>query len=183
MNPKVLVLVSHPNIEDSRINDALVKAVEGNPLVTVRHIDQVLASTGAGFNVSEEQQIIDAHDAIVLQFPWFWYAAPASLKRYLDDVLTPGWAYRGGNALDGKPVMVAISTGGPAEAYSAQGNNKFTMEQFLSPLIATANMTKMRWMEPFVIHGVRTLSDEYLAEVTREYVTRIEHLASESSAV
>ena len=183
MNPKVLVLVSHPNIEDSRINEALVKAVEGNPLVTVRHIDGLLDSTSAGFNVIEEQKIIDAHDAIVLQFPWFWYSPPASLKKYLDEVLTPGWAYRGGNALEGKPVMVAISTGGPQEAYSAEGNNKFTMEQFLSPLIATAHMTKMRWMEPFVIHGVRTLSDEFLDHESKEYVARIEKLALESSAV
>jgi len=183
MSPKVLVLVSHPNIEDSRINDALVKAVEGNPLVTVRHIDQLLTSTGSKFDVSQEQQIIDAHEAIVLQFPWFWYAAPASLKKYLDDVLTPGWAYRGGEALSGKPVMVAISTGGPADAYTADGNNKFTMEQFLSPLIATANMTKMRWMEPFLIHGVRTLSDDELAGITSEYISRIENLVLESSAV
>jgi putative NADPH-quinone reductase len=182
MNPKVLVLVSHPNIEDSRINDALVKALEGNPLVTVRHIDQLLTSVGSGFDVKQEQEIIDAHDAIVLQFPWFWYSPPASLKKYLDDVLTPGWAYRGGEALEGKPVMVAISTGGPQEAYSADGNNKFTMEQFLSPLIATANMTKMRWMEPFVIHGVRTLSDENLEAAIEEYVARIENLALESSA-
>lgn len=183
MNPKVLVLVSHPNIEDSRINDALVKALDGNPLVTVRHIDQHLSSAVSGFDAKHEQEIIDAHDAVVLQFPWFWYSPPASLKKYLDDVLTPGWAYRGGNALEGKPVMVAISTGGPADAYSNDGNNKFTMEQFLAPLIATANMTKMRWMDPFVIHGVRTLSDENLDEAIKEYVSRIESLALESSAV
>lgn len=183
MSPKVLVLVSHPNIEDSRINDALAKALVGNPLVTVRHIDEQLAATESGFDVLSEQKIIDAHEAIVLQFPWFWYSPPASLKKYLDDVLTPGWAYRGGAALSGKPVMVAISTGGPAEAYSADGNNMFTMEQFLSPLIATANMTKMRWMDPFVIHGVRTLSDEDLDEAIEEYVARIESLALEPSAV
>lgn len=182
MKPKVLVLVSHPNIEDSRINDALVKALEDNPLVTVRHIDQLLTSATSGFDVPQEQKVIDDHDAIVLQFPWFWYSPPASLKMYFDDVLTPGWAYRGGNALEGKPVMVAISTGGPQEAYSPQGNNKFTMEQFLSPLIATANMTKMRWMKPFVIHGVRTLSDEFLDNESKEYVARVEKLALESNA-
>jgi hypothetical protein len=57
------------------------------------------------------------------------------------------------------------------------------MEQFLSPLIATANMTKMRWMEPFLIHGVRTLSDDELAGITSEYISRIENLVLESSAV
>jgi glutathione-regulated potassium-efflux system ancillary protein KefG len=154
--------------------------VEGNPIVTVRHIDQLLTSTGSGFDVNQEQQIIDAHEAIVLQFPWFWYAAPASLKKYLDDVLTPGWAYRGGEALEGKPLMVAISTGGPADAYSADGNNKFTMEQLLSPLIATANMTKMRWMDPFIIHDVRILDAEKLDGLTSEYVSRIENLILES---
>jgi glutathione-regulated potassium-efflux system ancillary protein KefG len=182
MSPKVLVLVSHPNIQDSRINDAMVKALENNPAVTVRHIDQVLGDTGDKFDIAHEQKIVDAHEAVVLQFPWYWYSPPATLKKYLDEILTPGWAYRGGNALAGKPLMVAISAGGPEQAYASDGNNKFTMEQLLSPLIATANMTQMHWRAPFVIHGVRTLPDDQLDEMIKSYVERIDELAAENSA-
>lgn len=180
MSSKVLVLVSHPSLKESRINDAFVRSLEENPLVTVRHIDQLIPAGLSSFDVTMEQEIIDAHDAVVFQFPWFWYSPPASLKKYLDEILTPGWAYRGGNALADKPVMVAISTGGPADAYRPEGSNKFTMEDFLAPLIATANMTKMIWQKPFVIHSSRTLSDDELTQATQDYLGRIVELTPEA---
>ena len=176
MSPKVLVLVSHPNIEDSRINDALMKALAEHPAVTVRHIDSIRLNESQSFDATIEQAIIDEHDAVVLQFPWYWYAVPASMKKYLDEILTPGWAYRGGKALAGKPLMTAISTGGPAQAYGPEGNNRFTMTEFLAPLVATANMTQMIWHEPFVIHGVRTLTEAELSEAIEEYLERIDEL-------
>jgi len=183
MSKKILVLVSHPQIENSRINDALASAAAENPFVTVRHIDEVLAKNGNNFDVDAEHAIVEAHDALVFQFPWFWYAAPATMKKYLDDILTPGWAYRGGNALEGKPVMFAVSTGGPEEAYALDGNNRFTMETLFAPYIATANMTHMVWQDPFVVHGVRTLTDEELAQTVQKYLNRLDHIARDEVAV
>ena len=168
-NRKVLVLVSHPNLEDSRINDALAAAAASVPNVTVRHIDSVLESDGGRFDAATEQQIIDDHDVLVFQFPWYWYSAPAAVKQYLDDVLTRGWAYLGRSALEGKPLIFAITTGGAEQAYRADGQNRYTMNELLAPYIATANMTKMIWNEPFVVHGVRTMSDQELHDVVLAY--------------
>lgn len=169
INRKVLVLVSHPNLEDSRINDALAAAAASVPNVKVRHIDSVLESNGGHFDAPTEQEIIDAHDVLVFQFPWYWYSAPAAVKQYLDEVLTSGWAYLGRTALEGKPLIFAITTGGAEQAYSADGQNKYTMNELLAPYIATANMTKMIWNEPIVVHGVRTLSEQELHEVVSNY--------------
>jgi len=174
---RVLVLVSHPNLEDSRINDALATAAGTVDGVTVRHIDSVLHENDGHFDVEAEQALVDAHDVLVFQFPWYWYSAPAAVKQYLDDILTRGWAYLGGNALEGKPVIFAISTGGIADAYRADGHNKFTMNELLAPYIATANMTKMSWNEPFVVHGVRTLTDQELADSTLAYKELLATLA------
>ena len=166
---RVLVLVSHPNLEDSRINDALATAAGSVDGVTVRHIDSALRDNNGHFDVQAEQAIVDAHDVLVFQFPWYWYSAPAVVKQYLDEILTRGWAYVGGSALEGKPVIFAITTGGIADAYRADGQNKFTMNELLAPYIATANMTKMVWNEPFVVHGVRSLSDQELSDAALAY--------------
>ncbi len=169
VNRKVLVLVSHPNLDDSRTNDALAAGAASLPHVTVRHIDSVLESHSRQFDAETEQQIIDAHDVLVFQFPWYWYSAPAAVKQYLDDVLTRGWAYLGGSALEDKPLIFAITTGGAEQAYRTDGQNKYTMNELLAPYIATANMTKMIWNEPFVVHGVRTMSDQDLHDVVLAY--------------
>ena len=174
---RVLVLVSHPNLEDSRINDTLATAAGTVNGITVRHIDSALQANDGHFNVEEEQAIVDAHDVLVFQFPWYWYSAPAVVKQYLDEILTRGWAYVGGNALEGKPVIFAISTGGMADAYRADGHNKFTMTELLAPYIATANMTKMIWNEPFVVHGVRNLSDQELSDAATAYKELLTTLA------
>ena len=169
MAHNVLVLVSHPTLENSRINDALVEAASKVNNVTVRHLDEILSNNGGHYPVAEEQSVIAEHQSIVLQFPWYWYAAPATLKLYLDEILTRGWAYEGGAALEGKKLLCTISTGGPAEAYGPDGNNKYTMDTLLSPLKATANMTRLVWQEPFIVHGVRHISDEQLQEICTEY--------------
>ena len=179
MSKKILVLVSHPQLQNSRINDALSKSASEHPAVTVRHVDDVLVKEGTHFDADTEHRILDAHDAIVLQFPWYWYAMPGTLKKYLDEVLTPGWAYRGGNALEKKPLLVAVSTGGPEQAYIEGGKNLFPMTTLLAPLIATANMVNMEWKEPFTVHGARTLSDGELALATSEYVNRLDELVRE----
>lgn len=166
---RVLVLVSHPNLEDSRINDTLATAAATIHGVTVRHLDSALRDNDGHFDVMAEQAIVDAHNVLVFQFPWYWYSAPAVVKQYLDEILTRDWAYIGGNALEGKPVVFAITTGGVADAYRADGHNKFTMNDLLAPYIATANMTKMVWNEPFVVHGVRTLTDQELSDAANDY--------------
>ena len=173
---RVLVLVSHPNLEDSKVNDALATAAGTVDGVTVRHIDAVLRENNGSFDVAAEQALVEAHDVLVFQFPWYWYSAPAAVKQYLDDILTRGWAYAGASALEGKPVIFAISTGGMADAYRSDGQNKFTMTELLAPYIATANMTKMVWNEPFVVHGVRYLNEQELEDASLAYKELLRNL-------
>ena len=59
-----------------------------------------------------------AHDIIVFQHPFYWYSSPAIIKEWQDLVLENGWAYgTGGNNLQGKYLMNAVSTGGNRDAY------------------------------------------------------------------
>lgn len=87
--------------------------------------------------------------------------------------MSRGWAYGGGQALAGKKLLIAISTGGPEKVYQNDGANKFTVEEFLRPFEQTANLCGMEWQEPFVMYGVRYLSEQQVAQYCEDYKRRV----------
>jgi glutathione-regulated potassium-efflux system ancillary protein KefG len=88
-----LIILSHPNYATSTANKAIIeKLMQTNPTNTqIRHLDQLYS--GYAINIQEEQQFLLAADNIILQFPFYWYSCPASLKNWLDQVLTFNFAY------------------------------------------------------------------------------------------
>ena len=95
-----------------------------------------------------------AHDTIVLQFPLFWYSCPALVKEWLDLVWEHGFAYgQGGDKLKGKVLLLAVTTGGPQEAYSTEGYQHYELRTFLTPFEQAARLAQMRFLAPYVLHG------------------------------
>src|SRR5690606_23333267 len=45
-------------------------------------------------DVAAEQEKLKWADVILIQFPLWWFSAPAILKGWFDRVLAAGWAYR-----------------------------------------------------------------------------------------
>lgn len=69
-----------------------------------------------------EQRLLESHDAVVFQHPFFWYSSPSRVKEWLDLVLEYHWACgEGGTALPGKILAHAISAGGSEDAYRRGG--------------------------------------------------------------
>lgn len=157
---KVLLLVAHPALERSRMNRRLLDAVSALKGVTCHDLYEQYPDLG--IDVKREQELLLAHDAVVFQSPFYWYSTPAILKEWQDLVLTHGWAYgAGGTALAGKVTFNALTTGGPAASYTPLGHNRFSVRALLAPYEATANLCGMRFLAPFVVHGVlRFRSDE-----------------------
>ncbi|WP_214826091.1 NAD(P)H-dependent oxidoreductase [Exiguobacterium algae] len=156
-----LVILAHPNLETSRVNKTWKEVLEQLDDVTVHDLYAVYPDFN--IDVEREQQLLLSHDRIVFQFPFYWYSSPAILKEWQDVVLSYGWAYgQSGTQLHGKEFLLAVSTGGPAEAYQPDGYNRFTMEELLSPFHAMANLTGMTYLPPYIEGGVRSLSDEAL---------------------
>ena len=164
---KTLVLVFHPHLEVSRVNRKLMDAAERTANVTV--VDEYAAYPHFDIDVEREHELIEAHDRIVLQFPFYWYSAPALLKQWQDDVLTAGWAYGGGRALEGKEFMVAVSSGSPADSYTHEGSHACTMEELLSPYETTFRHVNATYLQPFMVQGVSSLSDEQLDQAAAQY--------------
>lgn len=178
--PKVLILFAHPAPEKSRVNVRLARAVRGLPGVTFHDLYE--AYPQFHIDVKREQRMLEAHDVVVFQHPFYWYSAPALLKEWEDLVLEYGWAYgKGGEALKGKAMMNAITAGGPREAYAAEGYNRFTIRQFLAPFEQTARLCNMLYLAPFVIHRSLTiLEDAQCRPFADDYRLLIQSLAEGS---
>ncbi|NEG54560.1 NAD(P)H-dependent oxidoreductase [Bifidobacterium platyrrhinorum] len=167
---RTLVLVFHPDLEGaSRANKALVRAARELPgdAVTVRDV-YALYPDGV-IDVAAEQRLVEKHDRIVLQFPMYWYSAPALLKEWEDKVLAFGWAYGpGGESMKGKEIAVATTAGGPESEYVEEDDGA-TMREVLSPYRMMARYTHAVWRDPFVVFESMELSDEALATAGRRY--------------
>ncbi len=156
---KTLIIVAHPNIEYSENNKVLRDVALGCEGVTVHELYALYPTFK--IDVAKEQELLLSHDAIIFQFPLYWYSSPSLLKEWQDVVLLYGFAYgEGGDKLKGKDLAVVITAGGPKDAYRAEGYNHFTIEEFLRPFEQTANLCQMNWGKHFVIHSSKRISPE-----------------------
>lgn len=172
---KTLVLVFHPNLAASRVNRCLTEELEQQGTVTVHRVYE--AYPDENIDVAAEQKLLEQHDRVVLQFPFYWYSTPSLLKKWEDAVLTYGWAYGStGNKLHGKDLLIAVSVGAAKENYSPDGNFKHTIHELLRPLQTTSNMIGMRYLTPYILYGVmQHLSDEALEQSAKDYATYIQN--------
>ena len=172
---RILILFAHPAFQKSRANQPLVEAVRDLEGVTFHDLYE--AYPDFNIDVAREQALLLEHHIIVLQHPFYWYSVPALIKEWQDLVLEHGFAYGdGGTALEGKMLMTAITTGGGLEAYRRDGLNRFSIREFLIPFEQTAGLCGMRFLPPFVVHGVHGLDEAAMRESGARYSSAIAHL-------
>lgn len=165
---KILLLYVHPSSHKSRINAALIRNIEGLEDITVRHLYDLYPDFH--IDVKAEQVLLHNHDIIVFQHPFYWYNAPSLLKEWIDLVFEHGFAFgKHGNALKGKKLLTATSTGGTREAYHEKGHNHFSMSQFLAPFEQTARLCKMDYLPPFISHGSLLIEEEQIKIAADDY--------------
>ncbi|MFN6322235.1 MAG: NAD(P)H-dependent oxidoreductase [Burkholderiales bacterium] len=169
---KILVNVFHPQLATSRVNRRWVEALENHDGIHVNKPYEHYPDWN--IDVAFEQSLLLAHDRIVFQHPFWWYSTPPLMKKWLDDVLTYGWAYGpGGVALQGKDWVSAISSGGPADSYQSGGYNNYSMSELLKPLQQTANLIGMKFLPPFILHGTVQISPEAIDASASTYLDHI----------
>ncbi|MFN4146303.1 MAG: NAD(P)H-dependent oxidoreductase [Runella sp.] len=175
---KILVLLFHPRLEDSRVNAALVKAARKVKGVTVRDMYELYPD----FNIDEtrEQKLLLQHDYIVWQHPFYWYSCPPLMKQWIDLVLEQGWAYgKDGDKLKGKKLFHVISSGGNFGAYSAEGRNKYTYLELLRPFELTARLCQIDYLPPLIVPSANALSAEEIEQYASFYQDLLGHLVEE----
>jgi glutathione-regulated potassium-efflux system ancillary protein KefG len=157
------------------VNRALAAAIRELPGITFHDLYE--AYPELHIDVPAEKELLLAHPTIVMQHPFYWYSTPAMLKEWQDHVLEFGWAYgKGGEALRGKTLMTAITTGGPEASYRVDGMHGHTVRELLAPIEQTAKLCGMTYLPPFVVHMTHRLEAPGIATAAAEYRAVIEAL-------
>jgi glutathione-regulated potassium-efflux system ancillary protein KefF len=175
---EVLVLVAHPELEQSRANRRMLlaarqlQAVAAPGRIEVR--DLYALYPDYLIDVAAEQAALAAAKLVVWQQPIHWYGMPPLLKLWLDEVLAFGWAYGpGGTAVRGKDLWLAATTGGPEDSYQPDSYNRYFFDAFLPPYEQTAALCGMRFLPPLLLHGAHKASEAELAAHAERYVGQL----------
>ena len=170
---KTLVILVHPDMENSRINKSWKEELEKYPdKITIHELYKKYPDWN--IDIKKEQELILKHDNIIFEFPLYWYSSPPILKKWLDDVLSFNWAYGNEYRLKGKNIGFAVSVGGPETEYSKTGSVKFSMNEILIPFEATVEYIKANLISHYILFdATESLSEEKFLESTKNYVKHI----------
>lgn len=148
----VLIISGHPHLDHSLANRTILEETKKLvPSVEIRRLDQLAGHFE--FNIPEEQDALRNADIVVLEFPMYWYAYPALLKKYIDDVFAHGFAYGSkGTALRGKKLVLSFTAGAPKEAY-VEGNGTHALETYMLPGAELAALCGMSYEKPVCTPG------------------------------
>ncbi|TWF44899.1 Kef-type potassium/proton antiporter accessory protein (CPA2 family) [Chitinophaga polysaccharea] len=172
---RVLINFAHPALEKSRVHAQLLRAIKTIPGITINDLYEQYPDLD--INIAREQTLLEQHDIIFMQHPFYWYSAPAIVKQWIDLVLEHGWAYgHTGKALQGKYFSNIISAGGAENAYQPDGHHGHTIHDFLLPFIQTAKLCNMHYAAPYVIYGVHREDISDIKEETQKLVQVLERL-------
>ncbi len=160
--PRILVLLAHPQLENSRVGRALADAARaassGPDNIAVR--DLYARYPDYLIDVAAEQTALAGVDLLVWLHPVHWYGMPPLMKLWLDEVFAFGWAYGpGGDALRGTDLWLVTSTGGPESSYRGDGYNRYFFDAFLPPYEQTANLVGLRFLPPLVLHAAHRVGE------------------------
>lgn len=177
-NNKTLIIITHPTIQSSTINRRWVEALNNYPDKYVIH--QLYAVyPDERINVVEEQQLVEAYDTIVFQFPVYWFSCPPLLKKWMDEVLTHGWAYgsKSGYKLSGKKIALAMSAGIDEYAFSHSEKYKYTLKELTRPLELTFEYVRADYRPFFAYYGIElNTSDEWVERSVPLYLDFLDSL-------
>lgn len=159
----ILIISGHPDLDNSTANRRIIEHVQrAFPQARVRRLDRLYPD--GHIDAAAEQAALEAADVIVWQFPFYWYSAPALMRRWLEVVLTHGFAYGStGNKLHGRKLIVSLTAGGSAEGYSKGGYEGFDIEDYFPQFVSTAHLCGMDYQTP-----VHSYSMAYLPGISSE---------------
>lgn len=175
---KTLVVVIHPNIQNSLINKRWVEELAKYPEKYDIHVlHQVYPNEE--IDVLAEQKRIEQYHKIVFQFPFYWFNCPPLFKKWLDEVLTYGWAYgsKSGYKLSGKKIALAISAGIDEHEYNPSEKYKYTMAELTRPFELSFEYVKADYRPFFAYYGIElNTSEEWIEGSVPLYLNFLDSL-------
>lgn len=145
--------------------------------------EELHATESGGFapDVAAEMEKLFACDALIFQFPLWWFGLPAILKGWVDRVFAMGRVYGRGRWYDdgqfrGKRAMLSVTTGSPDASYTERG-----LHGDIASILYPVNHGILRFtgfdvLPPFLVHGPVRISDAERAEALERYRERLRRL-------
>lgn len=173
---KTLVVVAHPRIESSVINKYWIEGLRKLPEEFTIH-ELYKEYPTEKFDVKQEQQLIESHENLIIQFPVYWFSSPPLLKKWLDEVFLEGWAHgaNGGDKLVNKKIAMAVSAGSVKNDYRVDGRYGHTLEQILIPFETTFLYCKADYRSIHAFYG-EDPSEHELEHNLQEYLAFVNNL-------
>ena len=139
--PKVLLILSHPNYSSSFANKTIISSLKLLlPSIEIDHIDSLYPSEK--IDIKKEQEKLIKNDIIIFQYPMIWHNRPHLLSKWFEDVYEYGFAY-GNNSykLKDKKIIVSITLGNTLDFFK----DEISVDNLLSPFKASAKYTKQKF--------------------------------------
>ncbi|MGK5632945.1 NAD(P)H-dependent oxidoreductase, partial [Streptomyces sp. URMC 123] len=132
-------------------------------------------------DIAAEQEKLRWADAVILQYPMWWFSVPAILKGWIDRVFTFGFAHGpelpppySEGALAGRRALMSVTIGARESAFSDRGIHG-QLADVLHPLQhGLFWFTGMAPLEPFAVYGAHAMSEERFAAVQGAYARRLD---------
>ncbi|NWD86831.1 NAD(P)H-dependent oxidoreductase [Pseudomonas sp. K5002] len=161
-----------------------------NPDYLVYALEQRLGvkSQSIAADIRQELDKLLWADLLILNFPIFWFSAPAMLKGWIDRVLVSGVCYGGKRFYDqgglaGKKALVTVTLGGREHMFG-EGAIHGPLEDMLRPILrGTLAYVGFEVLEPFVAWHVPYISAEARQTFLHSYQQRLEGLADDQPLV
>jgi NAD(P)H dehydrogenase (quinone) len=136
-------------------------------------------------DIATEQARLLAADAIILQFPLWWFSMPAILKGWVDRVFATGfaigvpkdgsgqWLRYGEGLLAGRRAMLAVTTGGREAQFGARGIHG-PIDDLLFPINhGILHYVGLEVVAPWVAFQTTRLTEETADRLATDYVGRL----------
>lgn len=157
-----------------------------NPDYLVYALEQRLGSKNGTLaaDIQLELEKLLWADLLILNFPLYWFSAPAMLKGWIDRVLVSGICYGGKRFYDqgglrGKKALVSVTLGGREHMFG-EGAIHGPLEDMLRPILrGTLAYVGLEVLPPFVAWHVPYISAEARQDFLRVYQERLLNLAQD----
>ncbi|WP_416260682.1 NAD(P)H-dependent oxidoreductase [Gibbsiella quercinecans] len=142
-------------------------------------------------DISAEQEKLRQADAVILQFPLWWFSMPAILKGWVERVYAYGFAYGvgkhsdshwgdryGEGSMQGKRAMLLVTAGGWESHYGPRGVNG-PIDDLLFPIQhGTLFYPGFDVLPPFVVYRTGRMDAARFEQVSAQLGQRLDNLWS-----
>lgn len=129
-------------------------------------------NAGLAMEVNRELTAIHWADLLVVQFPLWWFGAPAMLKGWMDRVLVYGGLYSSEKRFEtgvcrGKKILLSVTTGASADECAHNGREANT-QLLLWPIQYAFRYVGFDVLQAYLVHGVWNECSEAGHDLERE---------------